>query len=192
VKAARIWVGRKLITFLLLCKLSPVSIFKTDPCEKKQQLFLLLHFTEYWMIYRGPGFLAVVWLGSLPNPPPPLPSVSATGDTRSLRKREYLPTGEGGGGVGRGAESWDSKKTRSLFKSFNTLCYTWPLMPFSPAALFFLGKVKAERGEGGARWLVSGVDQSQKLGARQAPHDVRHRDACRWIIVCKYRKLTTV
>ncbi len=25
---------------------------------------------EHWMIYRGPGFLAVVWFGSLPNPSP--------------------------------------------------------------------------------------------------------------------------
>ncbi len=24
----------------------------------------------YWMIYRGPGFLAVVWFGSSPTPPP--------------------------------------------------------------------------------------------------------------------------
>ncbi len=45
---------------------------------------------EYWMIYRGPGFLAVVWFGSstipFPSPPP-------------------LPTGEGRRGVGGGAKS---------------------------------------------------------------------------------------
>jgi hypothetical protein len=26
---------------------------------------------EYWMIYRGPGFLTVVWFGSSPAPFPP-------------------------------------------------------------------------------------------------------------------------
>jgi hypothetical protein len=30
---------------------------------------------EYWMIYRRPGFLAVVWFGSSPTPFFPLPSV---------------------------------------------------------------------------------------------------------------------
>ncbi len=30
--------------------------------------------SEYWMISRGPGFLAVVWFGSSPTPFPPLPS----------------------------------------------------------------------------------------------------------------------
>ncbi len=37
---------------------------------------------EYWMIYRGPGFLAVVWFGSSPtSSPPPFPSVCSNGDT---------------------------------------------------------------------------------------------------------------
>ena len=56
---------------------------------------------DYWIIYRGPGFLAVLWFGSYPTPsnPPPLPSVSSTGDTQELRKR-YLRTGEGRKGMG--------------------------------------------------------------------------------------------
>ncbi len=33
-----------------------------------------LSIREYLMIYRGPGFLAVVWFGSTPIPYPPLPS----------------------------------------------------------------------------------------------------------------------
>jgi hypothetical protein len=45
---------------------------------------------EYWMIYRGPGFLAVLWFGSSKSPPP-LPSVRSTGDTQ-----EDLLTGEEG------------------------------------------------------------------------------------------------
>ncbi len=35
---------------------------------------------EYWMIYRGPGFLIVVWFGFSPHP---LPSVSCLFYTRS-------------------------------------------------------------------------------------------------------------
>ncbi len=53
---------------------------------------------EYCMIYRGPGFLVVVWfLGSSS----PLPSVSKLDRRRTLRKRDNLLMGEGGGGGGR-------------------------------------------------------------------------------------------
>jgi hypothetical protein len=43
------------------------------------------------MIYRGPGFLAVVCVGSPP------PESSTGGPTEKLRKRYNLLTGEGGG-----------------------------------------------------------------------------------------------
>ncbi len=33
-----------------------------------------VHLREYWMIYRGPGFLVVEWFGSSPTTPPPPPS----------------------------------------------------------------------------------------------------------------------
>ncbi len=42
------------------------------------------------MIFRGPGFLAVLWYGSYPTP---LPSLSSTTDR--LRKKDNLLTGEG-------------------------------------------------------------------------------------------------
>ncbi len=42
--------------------------------------------TEYWMIYRGPGFLAVVWFGSSPTPSPV--SKLHRRHTGRLRKRE--------------------------------------------------------------------------------------------------------
>ncbi len=68
-----------------------------------------LRLREYWMIYRGSGFLGVVWFSS----PPPLPSVSSTGDTNE----DNLFTGEGGGRneIGRRRESL------VLYKSFNTI-----------------------------------------------------------------------
>ncbi len=38
---------------------------------------LLAWLYEYWMIYRGPGCLAVVWVGSSPTPSPTVPSASS-------------------------------------------------------------------------------------------------------------------
>ncbi len=65
---------------------------------------------EYWIIYRGPGFLAVVWLAP---PPPPLTSISSTGDTyrKTERERQLFDRRVGGGGVG--AKSYDSKNAWS-------------------------------------------------------------------------------
>ncbi len=36
----------------------------------------LVSLREYWMTYRGPSFLAVVWFGSSPTPPPHPSAVS--------------------------------------------------------------------------------------------------------------------
>ncbi len=63
---------------------------------------------EYWMMYRRPGFLAVVWFGS--SPPPPLPSVTSP---RRLRKRYNFLTGEVEKGGGRVGESYDNKEAWS-------------------------------------------------------------------------------
>ncbi len=51
---------------------------------------------EYWMIYRGPGILAVVWFGPSPNPPPP-PSVRSTSDIQEDWERETTCWQERGG-----------------------------------------------------------------------------------------------
>jgi hypothetical protein len=58
----------------------------------------LVHPREYWMIYRGPGFLAIVWFGSFPppSPPPSLQSVSTAGDTQEAWERESIADGRGG------------------------------------------------------------------------------------------------
>ncbi len=66
---------------------------------------------EYWMIYRGSGFLAVGWFGSSNLHPPP---VSKLYFFLSLPVCHWssLRTGEGGGGRG-GAKSYDSVKAWS-------------------------------------------------------------------------------
>ena len=61
---------------------------------------------KYWMIYRGPGFLAFVWFGSSPTPSPPFSSVNSKATHRKTEKDRQLANDRGGGkGGGRGAES---------------------------------------------------------------------------------------
>ncbi len=71
-------------------------------------------------IYRGPGFLAVVGVGSSPT----LPSVSSTGvhtRTERLINIDNLLTGEGRGVGGGGAESCDCKvRYKSFFQNMRT------------------------------------------------------------------------
>ncbi len=63
---------------------------------------------EYWMIYRGPGFLAVVWF----IPPPPFRQQIACLSQSSCVSPVELTTGRGGGGGGgaRGAKSYHCEK----------------------------------------------------------------------------------
>ncbi len=71
-------------------------------------------YREYWTIYGGPGFLAVVWFASSPTPPPPPLSKLDKRHTARLRKRDNLLTGEGG---------WSRRPPESLvlYKTSNTL-----------------------------------------------------------------------
>jgi hypothetical protein len=57
---------------------------------------------EYWIIYRGPGFLRIEWFASAPTPPPLLPSPVT-----------HLADWEGSRGRGLWAQSYDQKKARS-------------------------------------------------------------------------------
>ncbi len=67
---------------------------------------------EYWMLHRGPGFLAAVWFGSSPSFSPLSICNRDRRYTGRPRKRDNLLmlTGDRGGGGGRGAESCDRKK----------------------------------------------------------------------------------
>ncbi len=75
-----------------------------------------------WMIYRGPGFLPVVWFCSSLTLSPPLPSVRSSGDTQEeLRKRDNLLMGEEGRGWAR-SRIIRLKEILVIYKSFKTLC----------------------------------------------------------------------
>ncbi len=72
---------------------------------------------EYWMIYRGPGFIAVVWFGSSPNPSPSRPRPPSVSCLVSLSQSSCispveLTDGRGGRGGG-GAKSNDDEKAWS-------------------------------------------------------------------------------
>jgi hypothetical protein len=67
--------------------------------------------SDYWMIYRGPGFLAVIWFVSSPTDLPHLPSASCPSFSVFLHvlpvKLTYV---RGGKGVGWEAKSNDREK----------------------------------------------------------------------------------
>jgi hypothetical protein len=65
---------------------------------------------EYWMIYRGPGFRAVVWFGSSPHPSCQQVVALYYYSCVSLVK---FTDGWGGGG----AKSYDGEKTWSLINN---------------------------------------------------------------------------
>jgi hypothetical protein len=75
------------------------------------------------MIYREPGFLAVVWFGSFPVPSPPSPvSKLDRRRTRRLRKRRKRDNllREGREGVGEEPNHTTARNV-ILYISFNTL-----------------------------------------------------------------------
>ena len=68
---------------------------------------------EYWMIYWGPGFLAVVWFDSSPTSLPPSPVRNLSLFLSLLMCRRWsLLTGGGGRSEG-GAKSYDREKAWS-------------------------------------------------------------------------------
>jgi hypothetical protein len=79
---------------------------------------------EYWIIYRGPGFFAVVRIGSTPTPsPPPLPSASCLSFSVFLFVAGRAYKRERGGGYRGWGRSQIMRRGESLvlYKSFSTL-----------------------------------------------------------------------
>ncbi len=84
----------------------------TQEWKCKNFSYVFIETREYWMIYGGPGFIAVAWIGSSPTPSLPyLPSVSSTSDTQEDWERDGRERGEGV--RGRGANSYDGEKAWS-------------------------------------------------------------------------------
>jgi hypothetical protein len=82
---------------------------------------------EYWMIYRGPGFLAIEWFGSSPVPLPLLQSASCLSFSVFLYVAGRAYWRERRGSCGRGAKSYAREKTLpsmyySILSGFIPLC----------------------------------------------------------------------
>ncbi len=90
---------------------------------------------EYWMLYRGPGILVGVRLGSSPTPFIPPSPVNDLDVFLSIPvcRRSSLLTGEGGEGVDTRSQNILPRESLVLYKSFNTL---W-LAPFAIACHSF-------------------------------------------------------
>ncbi len=100
------------------------------------------------MIYKRPGFHAVVWFGSPHHQPPSRPvSKMSLFLSFPVWRRSSLRTGEGEG-MGR-TQITRRQESLALYKSFNTLCFCPFLhVPLSCLAKRMLYLQKSERGEG--------------------------------------------
>jgi hypothetical protein len=93
------------------------------------------HPRKYITIYRGSGFLAIVWFGSSPTPSPHLPSASCLSFSDSCVSPVDWVVHTDGGEWGGGAQSYDDEKAwsslnHSIFSgSPQTYCHTLPLVP---------------------------------------------------------------
>ncbi len=76
---------------------------------------------EYWMIFRGPAFLAVVWFGSSPIPWSPLSSARWLSFSVFLECcRSSLLAAGGGGSWWARSQIILARECLALYKSFNT------------------------------------------------------------------------
>ncbi len=77
---------------------------------------------RYWMLYRGPGFLAVVYCDCMPHPAP-FHQLARPATYKKTGKKKQLAHGirEGGGGL-RSSPIMRPQESLVLCKSFTTLC----------------------------------------------------------------------
>ncbi len=68
---------------------------------------------EYWMIYRGPGFLAVYWLGS--HSPSPVRNLSLFFSLPVCHRSSLLTDESGGGGEGEKRNQTTERKPGPLY-----------------------------------------------------------------------------
>jgi hypothetical protein len=102
------------------------------------------------LIYRGPGFLAVISFGSFARtfPPPSVSKLSLFFNLPVWRRSSFL-TGRGGGGE---EQIIRRQESLVLYKSFNTLCVhlwlwrglrVWPRCRPPPAACWTSGSSRS-------------------------------------------------
>ncbi len=94
-----------------VCRRNIYSNTRLLKCWSCTKIYNCVYRSEYWMIYRRPGFLAIVWFGSSPIPFPlsrqQVVSLSHTSCASSVHRAFWR---EGGGGV---VKSYDKEKAWS-------------------------------------------------------------------------------
>ncbi len=100
----------------------PISEFLKTPRPSRPE-------SKYWMIYRGPGFLASCDSAPRPHPPPFSRQQVASLSQSSCVPSIELTDGRGGGGGGRGAESkaWPSINHQTLWSRLFMMSPTYDL-----------------------------------------------------------------
>jgi hypothetical protein len=102
--------GHMCICIFLHPAISDHSICTSDRDHATSRKSQILRPREYWVIYRGLGFLVVVWFGSPPTPFPPLLSASCLSLSVFLcdaGRAYWRKKGGRGWPGGRGAKSYD-------------------------------------------------------------------------------------
>ncbi len=105
------------------------AVVKLEPKKQSRTSFLFLSWIissvgikrEYWMIYRGQGFLAVRWFCSFQPLPPPLQSANYLSSQSSCVSPVEITDGR----VGGGAKSCDDEKAWSSINHLILLVRTY-------------------------------------------------------------------
>ncbi len=110
-----------ILPFDLICPYSSLFVLIHLYSIFPRHFFIFRAVTRaYWMIYRGPCFLAVVWFSSSPTPSHSPVSKLDRRFTGRMRKRNNLLTGEGWRMWAR-SQIIPLQESMALDKSFNTL-----------------------------------------------------------------------
>ncbi len=111
--------------------------------EEKATTFSFTCYRDSWTIYRWPGFLAVVWIGSSPTPSPLSRQHVVCLSLSSSLSLVVLIDGRGGG-----AQIIRPQESPVFYKSFNTLCVivciSWEKLGVKSRNLHFLVSTQLE------------------------------------------------
>ncbi len=88
-----------------------------------------LLYREYWIIYRGPSFLAVVWFGSSPIPYTPLFRQQVVSLSQSSCMSPGEDTKGSGGGVGEEPNHTTARNPVSQGLQRDVVYLGWPIAP---------------------------------------------------------------
>ncbi len=118
------------------------SVFGRAECSlsKAAGFYWSLESREYSMYYRGPGFLAVVWFGSVPTPSLPLSRQQARPAThrKTEKDRQLMDRWEGVGPWGRSQIIRQRESLVLLVCADGPCILSWPMVISGSVNEFFV------------------------------------------------------